>query len=166
MSLNTDETDFDADNMKLSDSVSQVSSKRDLSVVSSNTAMVRRIKIERKEAKLEHIEELTRACKARMHAEDEARVKAEEALRSHKINSEVPSFHSQQLNDEIKRHEPPRQLAPSLSSGNNESILRTYLDKQGGNECINLTLQIAYDESNIAFVFYENEIRRLMEVVV
>ena len=41
-------------------------------------------------------------------------------------------------------------------------ILRTYLDRQGRNEYINLASQIGYDGSNIAFVFYENQIRRLM----
>ena len=80
-----------------------------------------------------------------------------------KMNSEAPSFYSQQLNDEIIRHDPPRHLAPSSSRDNIESILRTYLDRQGRNECINLASQIAYDGSNIAFVFYENQIRRLME---
>jgi len=45
---------------------------------------------------------------------------------------------------------------------NGELILRTYLDRQGRNEYINLASQIAYDGSNIAFVFYENQIRRLM----
>ena len=71
------------DNIKPSHSVSQVSSKRDLSVVSSNTAMVRQIQIEREKAELEHIEELTRARRTRMRAEAkaeaEARVKAAEA---------------------------------------------------------------------------------------
>ena len=72
VSHNTDETDFDADNIKPSDSVSQVSSKRDLSVVSSNTAMIWRIEIERKKAELEHIEELTSARRTRERAEAEA----------------------------------------------------------------------------------------------
>ena len=80
-----------------------------------------------------------------------------------KMNSEAPPFYSQQLNDEIKRHEPPRQLAPSSSRDPNEFILRTYLDGQGRSEYINLASQIAYDGSNITFVFYENQIRRLME---
>ena len=38
----------------------------------------------------------------------------------------------------------------------------TYLDRQGRNEYITLASQISYDGSNIAFVFYENQIRRLM----
>ena len=80
-----------------------------------------------------------------------------------KINSEALPFYSQQLNDKIKRHEPPHQLAPSSSRDTNESILCTCLDRQGRNEYINLASQIAYDGSNIAFVFYENQIRRLME---
>ena len=76
VSHNTDETDFDADNIKPSDSVSQVSSKRDLSVVSSKTVMIRRIEIERKKSELEHIEKLTRARKTRMRAEAEAEAEA------------------------------------------------------------------------------------------
>ena len=37
-----------------------------------------------------------------------------------------------------------------------------YLERQGRNEFINLASQIAYDGTNIAFVFYENQIRKLM----
>ena len=37
-----------------------------------------------------------------------------------------------------------------------------YLEHQGRNGFINLASQIAYDGSNIAFVFYENQIRKLM----
>ena len=39
----------------------------------------------------------------------------------------------------------------------------TYLDRQGRNEYITLASQITYDGNNIAFVFYENQIRRLMD---
>ena len=42
-------------------------------------------------------------------------------------------------------------------------ILHTYLERQGRNEFINLATQIGYDWKNIAFVFYENQVRRLME---
>ena len=38
----------------------------------------------------------------------------------------------------------------------------TYLDQLGRNEYTTLASQISYDGSNIAFVFYENQIRRLM----
>ena len=52
----------------------------------------------------------------------------------------------------------------TLSSINNQDVnLLTYFDGQGRNEHITLALQIAYDSSNIAFVFYENQIRRLMK---
>ena len=37
-----------------------------------------------------------------------------------------------------------------------------YLERQGRNEFINLASQIACDGTNIAFVFYENQIRKLM----
>ena len=44
-----------------------------------------------------------------------------------------------------------------------ETTLHTYLERQGRNEFINLATQIGYDGKNIAFVFYENQVRRLME---
>ena len=37
-----------------------------------------------------------------------------------------------------------------------------YLERQGRNEFLNLASQIACDGTNIAFVFYENQIRKLM----
>ena len=42
------------------------------------------------------------------------------------------------------------------------SVFKEYLDRQGRNEYINLASQIGYDGHNIAFVFYENQIRKLM----
>ena len=44
-----------------------------------------------------------------------------------------------------------------------DSAMKTYLERQGRNEYINLASQIAYDGENMAFVFYENQIRRLMD---
>ena len=41
--------------------------------------------------------------------------------------------------------------------------MQTYLDRQGRNEYVNLASQIACDGTNMAFVFYENQIRRLMD---
>ena len=61
--------------------------------------------------------------------------------------------------DEIKmRFDQRRSSAPS----NNEMALHEYLQRQGRNEYINLASQIGYDGQNIAFIFYENQIRRLM----
>jgi len=45
---------------------------------------------------------------------------------------------------------------------NDELIFKTYLDRQGRNEYINLASQIGYSGSNIAFIFSENQIRELM----
>ena len=45
----------------------------------------------------------------------------------------------------------------------NELNWQTYLDRQGRNEYITLGSQIAYDGNNTAFVFFENQVRRLME---
>ena len=44
-----------------------------------------------------------------------------------------------------------------------ESAMQTYLDRQGRNEYVNLASQVAYDKTNMAFVFYENQILRLMD---
>ena len=57
-------------------------------------------------------------------------------------------------------HESPQR--PHVNEVDNDLILRTYLDRHGRNEYITLASQIGYDGSNIAFVFYENQIRRLM----
>ena len=43
-----------------------------------------------------------------------------------------------------------------------KSVFKEYLDRQGRNEYINLASQIGYDGHNIAFVFYENQILKLM----
>ena len=50
----------------------------------------------------------------------------------------------------------------SSTSSNNETALHEYLQRQGRNEYINLASQIGYDDQNIAFIFYENQILRLM----
>ena len=44
-----------------------------------------------------------------------------------------------------------------------ESGMQTYLNRQGRNEYVNLASQIAYDGMNMAFVFYENRILRLLD---
>ena len=43
------------------------------------------------------------------------------------------------------------------------SVVHNCLERQDRNEYINLASQINYNGSNIAFVFYENQIRKLME---
>ena len=40
--------------------------------------------------------------------------------------------------------------------------MNAYLEHQGRNENINLATQVGYDGANIAFVFFENQVRRLM----
>ena len=51
---------------------------------------------------------------------------------------------------------------PVLSESG-ELGLRAYLQRQGRSEYINLASQIAYDGADLAFIFYENQIRRLMD---
>ena len=41
--------------------------------------------------------------------------------------------------------------------------MRTYLDRQSRSEFINLASQIGYDGKNMTFVFYENQMRKLMD---
>ena len=45
---------------------------------------------------------------------------------------------------------------------NKESVFNSNLERQSRNEYINLASQIAYDVTNSAFIFYENQIRKLM----
>ena len=46
---------------------------------------------------------------------------------------------------------------------NSEFVLTAYLERQGRNEFISLDSQIGFDGGNIAIVFYENQVRRLMD---
>ena len=52
---------------------------------------------------------------------------------------------------------------PSALTESNELGLHAYLQRQGRDEFINLASQIAFDGSNLALVFYENQIRRLTD---
>ena len=52
--------------------------------------------------------------------------------------------------------------AAFTAPGNEESIFKTYLDRQGQSEYLNLASQIGYNGNNIAFIFFENQIRELM----
>ena len=52
---------------------------------------------------------------------------------------------------------------PNFQYKNEDSVLHAYLERQGRNEYINLASKIGYDGSNLAFVFYENQVRRLMD---
>ena len=61
--------------------------------------------------------------------------------------------------DEIEMRINQRRSSASL---NNETALHESLQRQGRNEYINLASQIAYDGQNIAFIFYENQICRLI----
>ena len=52
---------------------------------------------------------------------------------------------------------------PTTPANNSDSVLNAYLERQGRNEFINLASQTGFDGTNIAFVFYENQVRRLMD---
>ena len=56
----------------------------------------------------------------------------------------------------------PNVNIPVASESNPNVALNAYLERQGRNEYINLATQVGYDGSNIAFVFLENQVRRLM----
>ena len=57
----------------------------------------------------------------------------------------------------------PRLQTRDFNASNAQINWYTYLDQQGRNEYITLASQIAYDCNNTAFVFNENQIRRLMD---
>ena len=52
---------------------------------------------------------------------------------------------------------------PITPANNSEPMLNAYLERQDRNEFINLASEIGFDGTNIAFVFYENQVRRLMD---
>ena len=56
----------------------------------------------------------------------------------------------------------PNVNSPVASESNPNAALNAYLERQGRNEYINLATQVGYDGANIAFVFFENQVRRLM----
>ena len=53
-------------------------------------------------------------------------------------------------------------ITKSLIADHENVAVHQYLERQGRNEFINLASQIAYIGNNIAFVFYENQIRKLI----
>ena len=62
----------------------------------------------------------------------------------------------------VRLHPRSAQEATANLVATNTVGFEAYLERQGRNEFINLASQIAYDGTNIAFVFYENQIRKLM----
>ena len=69
-------------------------------------------------------------------------------------------------NNEIRSDENTYYSSRGRTNGtakSSEVALHTYLERQGRNEYINLASQIGYDGTNSAFIFYENQIRRLMD---
>ena len=62
----------------------------------------------------------------------------------------------------LKRAASARGPTRSGATCNQENVFNTYLERQSRNEYIKLAPQIGFDGTNIAFVFYENQIRELM----
>ena len=54
-----------------------------------------------------------------------------------------------------------QQVTLNAAAASSTPVFKKYLERQGRNELINLAAQIGYDGRNIAFVFYENQIRKL-----
>ena len=80
-------------------------------------------------------------------------------------NSILPTAKGNYINsaktrDTVSHYHSNIPVTPLLSES---TILQTYLDRQGRNEYVSLASQIAYDGVNLALVFYENQIRRLMD---
>ena len=63
----------------------------------------------------------------------------------------------------VPTHVPVDKPDPYHYASNADTVLHTYLERQGRNEYINLASQMGYDDSNLTFVFYENQVRRLMD---
>ena len=61
----------------------------------------------------------------------------------------------------VQTHRPQQDTVNAAAASSN-SVFEQYLERQGRNDFINLAAQIGYDGRNIAFVFYENQIRKLM----
>ena len=75
------------------------------------------------------------------------------------LKQDVQPIHS--LGATTQMQTPFNEQTPSSSTG--EATLITYLERQGRNEFIGLANEIGYNGKNIAFVFFENQIRKLME---
>ena len=58
-----------------------------------------------------------------------------------------------------------QQAILNAAAASSKSVFKKYLERQGRNEFINLAAQIGYDGRNIAFVFYEKLIRKLMSEI-
>ena len=56
----------------------------------------------------------------------------------------------------------PNMNTSVASESNPNAALNAYLERQGRNEYINLATQVGCDGANTAFVFFENQVRRLM----
>ena len=61
----------------------------------------------------------------------------------------------------VQTHRPQQDTVNAAAASSN-SVFKQYLERHGRNDFINLAAQIGYDGRNIAFVFYENQIRKLM----
>ena len=108
----------------------------------------------------------------------EPRVSVEAARRGFRPNEVQPSL---PIEDDVHRDDKrkvawPLQLDPDLPTDalgrgchkpspiyRQDLALRTYLDRQSRSEFINLASQIGYNGKNMTFVFYENQIRKLMD---
>ena len=97
-----------------------------------------------------------RASKAKLDTDQSLQFNACEVKANSTMRSKIETLPKTVLT-------PKQHSKPSSPVKNNLSAVHNYLERQGRNEYINLASQIAYNGTNIAFVFYENQIRRLME---
>ena len=85
-----------------------------------------------------------------------------------KLSRGAPDFNAGDYTKPAVSFKLPIFVNNSGSNGNynaanrSESVFTTYLKRQTRNEFVNLASQIGYDGHNIAFIFYENQIRALM----
>ena len=80
----------------------------------------------------------------------------------------APDFNAGDYTKPAMTFKLPTSVNNSGSKGNynaanrSESVFTTYLERQTRNEYVNLASRIGYDGHNIAFIFYDNQIRALM----
>ena len=82
---------------------------------------------------------------------------------AHRDNSNVKKFRSCGRKEAVAVRTPrPEQVNANAAAASSNSVFEKYLERQGRNEFINLVAQIGYGGRNIAVVFYENQIPKLM----
>ena len=84
------------------------------------------------------------------------------AFNKQNMRNDKPISQNNEIRSDENNHYSSQRRTNSTTQSS-EVALHTYLERQDRNEYINLASQIGYDGTNSAIIFYENEIRRLMD---